>query len=441
MDKAGNNKLKSEQTALAEPGAPRIREVLLNKKMLICLFIGFASGLPLYLLIQLVPGWLRNNGIDLSTIGLFSIMLFSYNWKFLWSPLMERFEPRFLGKRRGWMLITQLPLIGLTGFLMFLQPATQITAIAITVGLIGFFSASQDVVLDAYRRELLDDFEMGMGTSIFVNAYKFSSLIPGGLSLIIADWFSWQWGIGIALIFLSVGLLTTLLIEELPKTQNQPLTTREAVIEPFKEFFGRNGWRQACLVLLFLVLYKLGDNMATALETPFFYDLGFSGTEIGSVAKIAKLAASIVGTLMGGILMIKLGINRALWVFGVFQIVTILGYALLAHWGHDLVLLFVAVSLEYFGVGLGTVAVLSYMSQLTSRQFTATQFALLSSIATIPRTFASATTGFIIESVGYVNFFWICFICALPGMLLLVKIAPWTSDLDNIESGQSKRVG
>ena len=401
------------------------KDIILNRKMLVCLFTGFASGLPLYLLIQLVPGWLRTGGVDLSTIGLFSIILFSYNWKFAWSPLMDRYTPPFLGKRRGWMLITQVPLIIFTSMLLFLQPETQVGTIALVVGFIGFFSASQDVVLDAFRRELLTDEEMGMGTSFFVNAYKFSSLIPGGLSLIIADMVSWEWAIGAAVIFLFVGLITTLVINELPEAKYQPATLHEAIVEPFKEFFSRKGWKEGVLVLVFLVLYKLGDNMAVALETPFFFDMGFSGTEIGTVAKFSKLWASIVGAVVGGVLMIKLGINRALWVFGFFQIATILGYAGLAYVGHNLWMLFTAVSLEYLGVGLGTVGVLSYMSKLTNKKFTATQFALLSSIATIPRTFASASTGFIIEDVGYFSFFLICFLCAIPGMLLLFKVAPW----------------
>ena len=409
---------------------PTIGEVLLNKKMLVCLFTGFASGLPLYLLIQLVPGWLRQNGVDLSTIGLFSIILFSYNWKFVWSPLMERFCPPFLGKRRGWMLITQVPLIVLAACLIFLKPESQIGLIAAIVGMIGFFSASQDIVLDAYRRELLSDVEMGMGTSIFVNAYKFSSLIPGGLSLIVADWLSWEWAIGSAVLFMFVGLVTTLIINELPKSLFQPLTMKAAIVEPFKEFFSRKGWREAFVVLLFLILYKLGDNMAVALETPFFFDLGFTGTEIGTVAKFSKLWAAIIGSVIGGVLMIKIGLNRSLWVFGFFQIGSILGYAWLAHAGNNIFVLFAAVSLEYLGVGLGSVGILAFMSRITSREFTATQFALLSSIAAIPRTFASATTGFIIESVGYFSFFLICFSCAIPGMLLLLKIAPWNDNAD-----------
>ncbi len=393
--------------------------------MLVCLFTGFASGLPLYFLFQLIPAWLRSHEVDLSTIGLFALIGFSYNWKFIWSPIMERYTPPFLGKRRGWMLLTQIPLIFVTCLLLFLDPIEQIVSIAVVVGFIAFFSASQDIVLDAYRRDFLSDEELGMGTSIFVNAYRLSSLIPGGLALILSDYFSWQVSIGAAIIFFLVGLITTLLIKEPDKTDYQPSNIVEAVVEPFKEFFKRDGWRNALLILLFLVLYKLGDNMAVALETPFFMDIGFSGTEIGSIAKLSKLWAAILGAALGGFLLIRLGLNKSLWIFGFFQIISILGYAFLAHMGHELWVLFVAVSLEYLGVGLGTVGISTYIARLTNRQFTATQFALLTSLATLPRTFANASTGYIIESVGYFNFFLICFACAIPGMLLLFKIAPW----------------
>jgi len=396
-----------------------------NKKMAICLCTGFASGLPLYILIQLLPAWLRTSGVDLSTIGLFFLFQFSYNWKFVWAPLMDRYAPPFLGRRRGWMLITQIPLIVLTASLMGLQPNEDIRLIAVIVALLGFLGASQDIVLDAYRRELLDDHEMGMGSSWFVNAYKASSLVPGGLSLILADWYGWQIGIGVAVAFLFVGLITTLLIREMDLPEVIPTSLASAVIEPFKEFFSRQGVHNSLLILAFLVLYKLGDNMATALETPFFYDMGFSGTEIGSVAKLTKLWASVVGSLLGGYMMLRLGLARCLWIFGGFQILSILGYALLSQVGDSLGMLFVAVALEYLGVGLGTVGLLAYMSELTNRSFTATQFALLSSLAALPRTLASSSSGFIIEAVGYTQFFLICFLLAIPGMLLLLKIAPW----------------
>ncbi len=411
---------------ISEHKTKTLKEALLNRRMLICLFTGFASGLPLFLLIQLVPAWFRNEGLDLSTIGLFNLVLFPYTWKFLWSPLMDRFTFPFLGRRRGWMLVTQIPLIGLMAILGTFSPAENLTPVMIIVAFIAFFSASQDIVLDAYRRELLPEDELGSGSSFFINAYKLSSLVPGSLALILADLVPWSVVHLVVAVFMGIGLLTTFLIPESDAPLVTPSSMKEAVVEPFKEFFSRSdGWRAGMTILLFMVLYKLGDSMATALETPFFLDMGFTNTEIGTVAKISKLWAAVAGTIAGGIIMIKLGINRSLWVFGFVQVGSIFGYYLLAEAGHNMWMLFIAVSLEYIGVGLGSVALIAFMARSTSKQFTATQFALLSSIMAIPRTFASASTGFLIESMGYSQFFLLCMVLAIPGMLLLFKVAPW----------------
>jgi len=424
-----------------ETNVKTLREALLNRRMLICIFTGFSSGLPLYLLIQLVPAWFRNEGLDLSTIGLFNLVLFPYTWKFLWSPLIDRFSFPFLGRRRGWMLVTQVPLIGLMAILGTFSPAENLTPVMVVVALIAFFSASQDIVLDAYRRELLPDDELGSGSSFFTNAYKLSSLVPGSLALILADLVPWSMVHLVVAAFMIVGLVTTFFIPEVESDAKPPTTMKQAVIEPFKEFFSRgskldsgmstgisSGFKSGLMILLFMVLYKLGDNMATALETPFFLDMGFTNTEIGTIAKISKLWAAVAGTIIGGVVMIKLGINRSLWVFGFVQITSIFGYYLLAESGHSLVMLFIAVSFEYIGVGLGTVALLAFMARSTSKQFTATQFALLSSIMAVPRTFASASTGFLIEAVGYSQFFIICMLLAIPGLLMLMSVAPWNDD-------------
>ena len=326
------------------------------------------------------------------------------------------------------MLLTQLPLIILIGSLGLYNPSQSLQPIIILVGLIAFFSASQDIVIDAFRREILPDEELGVGNSYFVNAYRFSSLVPGGLGLILADYAPWLWvHISVAL-FMLVGLITTLVVSESSRPGEEPSSFREAVVEPFSEFLNRGGKKSAFTMLLFMILYKLGDNMAVALETPFFLDMGFSMTEIGTVAKLTKLWAAILGSFIGGAVMIRLGINRSLWIFGFFQIFSILGYAALAEVGNQIWMLFVAVALEYIGVGLGAIALLTYMAKLTNRHFTATQFALFSSIMVIPRTFANASTGFIIEAVGYSQFFLICFLCAIPGMLMLFKIAPWNAE-------------
>ncbi len=401
------------------------REILLNRRMLVCLFIGFTSGMPLYVLIQLVPAWLRNNGVDLATIGLFSMVSLPYTWKFLWSPVMDRFSWPFLGRRRGWALVTQILLFFAIGAFGFLDPTHSLGVIVVLVFLVALFSASQDIVIDAYRRELLADDELGAGNSIFVNAYRIASLVPGALALILSDHVSWNAVFWITAAFMGVGMVTTLMIREVSDDALAPHSFRSAVVDPFREFFSRDGMRGGLAILAFMFLYKLGDNMAVALQTPFYIDMGFSNTEIGSTAKVAALWASIAGGLLGGVLMLKLSINRALWIFGFVQMLTILGLAWLSTAGHTLIGLFVVISGEYLGVGLGTVALLAYMSRETSRAFTATQFALLSSFIAIPRTFANASTGFLVEAMGYTHFFLLCTVVAVPGMLMLLKVAPW----------------
>jgi PAT family beta-lactamase induction signal transducer AmpG len=401
------------------------KEILFNRRMLICIFLGFTSGMPLWVLISLVPAWLRTEGIDLATIGLFSLMTLPYTWKFIWSPLMDRYRPPFLGRRRGWALITQVVLLATIGALGQFDPTVSLFPILALVFIISFFSASQDIVIDAYRRELLADDELGTGTSIHINAYRLSALVPGSLALILADHYSWTTVFAVTAVFMTVGIVMTLVIPEVSDDELAPHTLREAVVEPFREFFGRGGVRQALAVLAFILLYKLGDNMATALATPFYIDMGFSLTEIGTIAKFSALWASITGSVIAGVVMLKVSINRALWIFGMVQLLTILGYVWLSTAGHTPVGLFFVVSGEYLGVGMGTVALTAYLARETSRAFTATQFALFSSIVVIPRTFANASTGFLIEAMGYTGFFLLCTAVAVPGMLMLLRVAPW----------------
>ncbi len=411
--------------SVSQPTRRDWKEILFSRRMLVCVFIGFTSGMPLYVLVQLVPAWLRTNEVDLATIGLFSLVSLPYTWKFLWSPFMDRFAPPFLGRRRGWALITQVGLLISIGMLGMFDPGQSLGVIVGVVFAVSLFSASQDIVIDAYRRELLADDELGTGNSFFINAYRVSSLVPGSLALILSDLLPWSSVFWITAAFMAVGMVTSLIIKEVSDDALAPHTLREAVIEPFREFFARDGVAAGVAVLAFMFLYKLGDNMATALATPFYLDMGFTRTEIGAVAKIAALWASIVGSIIGGIAMLKLSINKALWIFGFVQMVTILGFAWLSVIGHDIMTLFVVVSAEYLGVGLGAVALIAYMARETSLAFTATQFALFSSFIAIPRTFANASTGFLIEAMGYTNFFLLCTAVAVPGILMLLKVAPW----------------
>jgi PAT family beta-lactamase induction signal transducer AmpG len=401
------------------------KEILLNRKMVVCVFLGFTSGMPLYVLFHLVPAWLRSHEVDLATIGLFALVSLPYTWKFAWSPLMDRYKLPFLGRRRGWALLTQVGLLFSIAALGRFDPSVSLQAIVVTVFAISLFSASQDIVIDAYRRELLADDELGTGTSFFINAYRLSSLVPGSLALILSDHLPWSVVYWVTAAFMGIGIATTLLIKEVSDDALAPGTLREAIVDPFVEFFSRDGIKAGLAILGFMFLYKLGDNMATALATPFYLDMGFSRTEIGSIAKAAALWAVIAGGIIGGVVMLKLTINKALWVFGVVQMVTILGYVWLSTVGHHPLGLFMVVSAEYLGVGLGSIALTAYMARETSKAFTATQFALFSSFIAIPRTFANASTGFIIEAIGYTQFFVLCTVLAIPGMLLLFKAAPW----------------
>ena len=364
------------------------------------------------------------SGLDLKAIGLFALIQFPFTWKFLWAPLFDRFSFP-MGRRRGWLIIFQVLLLSSISIAGFIDPKSQIVTVAIISIAIAFFSASQDVVIDAYRRELLLDNELGLGNAIHVNAYKISSLIPGSLSLILADVFSWDLVFFITGLFMMPGIILTILIKEPLLKTIQPKTLKEAVIEPFREFINRKGIKEALLILLFIFLYKVGDSMATALSTPFYMDLGFTMTEIGIIAKNSGLWASIIGGILGGIWMIKLGINRALWIFGFMQMFATLSFAWLAISGNNPLILGITVGLEFFAAGLGTTAFIAYIAKTTNPKFTATQFALFTSLASVPRTFTNASTGYLVDLFGWHNFFIFCFFIAIPGMLLLIKIAPW----------------
>ena len=401
---------------------PTLKEALLNRRMLICIFTGFSSGLPLYILISLVPAWLRSEGVDLKSIGLFALIQLPFTWKFLWSPLFDRYIPP-LGRRRGWLIIAQIALLLVIPVFGYFHPKLDLWAIAYLSIIVAFFSASQDIVLDAYRRELLLDDELGLGNAIHVNAYKIAGLVPGALSLVLADHLPWNLVYIITALFMLPGILMTLMVNE-PELKGAPKTLEAAVIEPFEEFMSR-GLKPALLILAFIFFYKLGDSMATALATPFYLDMGFSKTEIGLIAKNAGLWPSVIGGLLGGIWMIKLGINRALWLFGAVQMLAILGFAWLAMVGHSPLWLAVVIGVEALGVGLGTSAFVAFIARATHPLYTATQFALFTSLAAVPRTFANAATGYMVEWVGWKLFFLFCFFIAIPGMLLLVKVAPW----------------
>jgi PAT family beta-lactamase induction signal transducer AmpG len=416
---------RSIDSGVAEP-RPTWRQALLNRRMLVCIFTGFSSGLPLWLLINLVPAWLRTEGVDLRTIGLLTLVQAPYVWKFLWSPLVDRYALPMLGRRRGWMLASQIGLFVLMIALGRIDPKLDIWTLVGFAVAIAFVSATQDIALDAFRREILPDHELGLGTSVHVNAYRIASLVPGSLALILADHLPWSSVFTITAFFMLPGVAMTLLVNEPASVHGQPRTLAESVVGPFREFFTRQGWSAALLMLTFIFLYKLGDSMATALATPFYLDMGFSKTDIGIVAKNAGLWTSLLGGILGGLWMVRIGINRALWLFGGVQVMAILGFAWLAYVHQpNLWLLAGVIAFEALGVGLGTVAFTAYIARATDPRYTATQFALMTSLAVVPRVVINATTGWIVEQIGWFDFFLLCTVLALPGMALLLRVAPW----------------
>ena len=405
---------------------------VMNTRMLTCIFTGFASGLPYYVLIQLIPAWLRTEGVGLAEIGLLSLTQLPYTLKFIWAPLLDTFSLKILrldmGLRRSWMFVTQVVLLVGISFLGFHDPTHHLFEITILCISVAVFSATFDISIDAFRRQILPDLELGLGNSIHVNAYRISSLIPGSLSLMLADLISWNFAFVVTSAFFIAGIIMTLFVKEPQISPQLKQTGHSRFTAPFLEFFSRNGMKNSFLILLFMLTYKLGDSMATSLATPFYIDLGFSLTDIGLVAKNAALWTSIIGGILGGIIMIRIGINKALWIFGLIQIISILGFAILARVGENLWLLGAVVGFEYLGVGLGTAAFIAYIAKTTSKAFAATQFALFTALTAVPRTTISASSGYIVELMGWEHFFYLCTALAVPGMILLLKIAPWDND-------------
>ncbi|MBQ9274037.1 MAG: AmpG family muropeptide MFS transporter [Succinivibrio sp.] len=423
-----------------EAPAPLVRRIF-SRRMGICVAQGFVSGLPLYLLLTLVTAWLRKEGVDLKLIGLMALLMVPYTWKFVWAPLLDRFSLLGLGRRRGWMLLSQLVLIAAICLMGLCRPAQSMGTVALLCFVVALASATQDIALDAYRREILVDEELGLGNSLFVNAYRIAGLIPGGLSLILADFISWSEVFVVTAAFMLPGVMVTLLIREV-ENNAAPRTLYAAVVEPWREFMQRAGFKHALLIVLFVFLYKVGDSMATALATPFYVDLGYELSTIGIIAKNVGLWSMVAGGLLGGIWMLKLGINRSLWIFGVGQLITILGLAVLAKAGESgvpsLWLFSLAVGGEALGAGLGTAAFVAFIASQTNKAYTATQFALLTSLSAVPRTFCNALTGYIVHYLGWTQFFLLCMLLAVPGMLLLFKVAPWSGAVIQVGDGHNR---
>tara|TARA_R110002074_G_scaffold373069_1_gene548717 strand:+ start:2149 stop:3390 length:1242 start_codon:yes stop_codon:yes gene_type:complete len=398
-----------------------------NARMLMALLMGFASGLPLLLTGSVLQAWMTDEGVDLTTIGLFALAGLPYTLKFVWAPFFDRFTLPFLGRRRGWLFSAQICLVAAIFYLSLQQPSISPAGVAIAALLLTFFSATQDIVIDAYRRETLSDNEQGLGASLYVNGYRMGMLLASGGGLILADIVEFSTVYQLLALIMLLASLPTLFAAEPASTQKRPKTLQEAVIQPFVEFFQR---REALFILLFILLYKVGDTMASNMTTPFYLDIGFTKTQIGTVVKLFGFGATITGGLLGGLLILKMGSYRALWSFGVLQAISTAGFVLLNLVGPSTPLLAGVIAFENLSAGMGTAAFIGFMASQTDKRFTATQFALLTSLMGVPRVLIAAPTGWMAEIMGWGGFFIFCTLIAVPGLLILLRFKKWTPKAD-----------
>jgi MFS transporter, PAT family, beta-lactamase induction signal transducer AmpG len=398
-------------------------------KMAILLLLGFSSGLPFYLTSKTLQGWMTTAHVDLATIGFFSLVTLPYSLKFVWAPVMDRYIPPFLGRRRGWVLITQVLLLVAIAAMSLHDPVQGLRMLAINAIAIAFFSASQDISLDAYRTDVLENREMGAGAAVFVLGYRIAMITTGALAFFLADRIMWPTVYLILSTLLLIGIATTFFAPEPVLSDAPPRTLGEAVVLPFADFFQRVGIGRAVFVLLFIVLYKYSDSLAGSMTTPFLLKTGFSQSEVGAVFLGVGVIATIAGVLVGGAVIGKVGINKSLWIFVVFQGLSNLTYYGLSLAGKDHAFMVAAIITENFGLGLVTAAMTAYLMSMCNKRFTATQFALLSSLMAASRDILVAPAGKLAESVGWPGFFLITVAMALPPLLLLPFIAPWSRDV------------
>jgi MFS transporter, PAT family, beta-lactamase induction signal transducer AmpG len=398
-------------------------------KMAVLLFLGFSSGLPFYLTSKTLQAWMTTAKVDLATIGFFSLVTLPYSLKFVWAPLMDRYVPPFLGRRRGWVLITQILLLLAIAAMALHDPRQGLEMLAVNAIAIAFFSASQDISLDAYRTDVLENREMGAGAAVFVLGYRIAMITTGALAFFLADRMPWQMVYVILSTLILVGVVTTFIAPEPVLSDAPPKSLAEAVVLPFADFFQRTGVGRALLVLLFIVVYKYSDSLAGSMTTPFLLQAGFSQSEVGAVFLGAGVMATIIGVLAGGAVIGKVGINRSLWIFVVVQGVSNLTYYVLSLAEKSHALMVTAVVVENFGLGLVTAAMTAFLQSMCNKRFTATQFALLSSLMAASRDILVAPGGKIAEAAGWPSFFLITVAMAIPPLVLLPFIAPWSLEV------------
>lgn len=394
-------------------------QVFRSRRVGVMPLAGFSSGLPLALTGGTLQAWMTVSGVDLRTIGIFALVGIPYTVKFLWAPLMDRFVPPRLGRRRGWMFLTQSALVFGIAAMAFGRPADEPWMLGGLALLVAFASASQDIVIDAYRTDVLREPERGPGAAAFVTGYRIAMLVSGALALILSERIGWKSTYLLMASLMAVGIATTLAGPEAEIRVTPPKTLHDAVTGPLKEFFSRNA---AWGMLLLIVLYKLGDAYAGTLTTAFLIrGAGFSPTEVGTINKGLGLVSLILGAMAGGTLMVRFGLYRSLMFFGILQAASNLSFMVLAWAGKSYSVLVFAVAFENLCGGMGTAAFVSLLMAMCDNRYTATQYALLSSLAALGRIFVAPTSGYVVEAIGWPGFFLLTTFAALPGLFLLSR--------------------
>jgi PAT family beta-lactamase induction signal transducer AmpG len=400
-------------------------QVFQSRKMVALLLLGFASGMPLFLTSRTLQAWMTVEGVDLASIGLLSLVSLPYSIKFLWAPFLDRYIPPFLGRRRGWLVVTQIGLTIAIAIMSLQQPKQALQLFAINAVVIAFFSASQDIAFDAYRTDILTEWETGAGAAIGVLGYRIALLVTGSLALILADRISWQ-GVYLCLAgLMALNIIFSIWSPEPILQEPPPTNLAQAITLPFQEFFQRLGIVKGFLVLVFIVLYRLGDSLVNNMVTPFLLQIGFTQTDIGAIQGGMGLIATIVGALLGGVVLSRLGINRSLWIFGILQAFSNLVYFLLAQLGQNYQFMVLAINIENLCSGLATSAFVAFLMSLCNQRFSATQFALLSSLMAFSRDILVAPAGIFAKEIGWPGFFLFTLLAAVPGLVLLPWFAPW----------------
>lgn len=403
-----------------------------DTRILSITFLGFSSGVPLLLSGSILQAWLTQENVDLTSIGLFSLVGLPYTLKFLWAPLIDNLRipvlDKMLGRRRSWLVFLQACLIGATLFLAFSDPRADLLHVAVAALLVAFASASYDIIVDAFRIEICDDKNMAAGAATYVYGYRVAMWLTGFSSFLIADIFGWTVSYMVMAGFILIGTITALLTREPVikakiqqpaqhlKRQDYRQWLEQSVIAPFLDFMRKPHW---LIIILFTILYKFGDSLAGAMTNPFYIQTGFSLTEIAEIVKTFGTVATFIGLFFGGWLLAATTMYKSLWICGLLQMFSNLLFAAQASIGHDLAFLAVTIGVENIAGGMGTAVFVAYLSSLCNISYTATQYALLTSLTAVARTVLVAPAGWLADQVGWFEFFLVTTAAAVPGLILL----------------------